>query len=82
MKSLRRNVLRDLDLDLDLFTESKKIYILYIWNFKLNRKNVWETFVDFDICHRMVSLGKMQSVTLTYFMKVHIFYLDFWNGNS
>ena len=28
------------------------------------------TFVDFDICNRMVSLRKLYSVTLTYFFNV------------
>ena len=28
------------------------------------------TFVDFDICHRMASLRRLYSVTLTYFFKV------------
>ena len=30
------------------------------------------TFVDFDICHRMVSLQKLQCVNLTYFLEVKI----------
>ena len=29
-----------------------------------------ETFVDFDICHQKVSLTKLLSVTLTYFLQV------------
>ena len=33
-------------------------------------KNLWEWFIDFDICHRMVSLWKLYSVTLTYFVNV------------
>ena len=29
-----------------------------------------ESFIDFDIYHRMVSMQKLKSVTLTYFLKV------------
>ena len=29
------------------------------------------TFIDFDICHRMASMRKLSSVTLTYFPKVN-----------
>ena len=32
--------------------------------------NVCELFVDFDICHRMVPLRELYSVTVTYFLKV------------
>ena len=32
-------------------------------------KNVQIAFVDFDICHRMVQLQKLHSVTLTYFWR-------------
>ena len=31
--------------------------------------NVKTTLVDFDICHRMVSLQKLLSMALTYFCK-------------
>ena len=30
---------------------------------------MWETFVDFDICHQMVSMRKLYYVTLTYFFE-------------
>ena len=33
-------------------------------------KNVWESFVDFDICHRMVSLQKLYYVILPYFLNL------------
>ena len=33
---------------------------------------VWECFVDFDICHRMVSLQKLYSVIVTYFSMFNI----------
>ena len=34
------------------------------------------TIVNFDICHRMVSLQKLYSVTLIYFSKVKDMYRD------
>ena len=47
------------------------IYISYIVYIQY-RYNIYyiQTFVDFDIRHRMVSLLKLCSVTLTYFVKV------------
>ena len=33
-------------------------------------QKVWETVVDFGICHRTVSLRKLYYVTLTYFVNV------------
>ena len=33
---------------------------------RASAKNVWESFADRDICHRMVSLRKLYSVTLTF----------------
>ena len=40
--------------DLDLLFGGKNLNILYRRDGKNERKNVMETFVDFDICHRMV----------------------------
>ena len=39
-------------------------------NLKNNNITESESFVDFDICHRMVSSRKLYFVTLTYFYKV------------
>ena len=40
---------------------------------RASEKNVCESLVDFDICHRMVSL-RNNTVILTYFFKVQIFF--------
>ena len=41
--------------DIDLLLAGKQFKInFYIWNGESLRRNVWETFVDFDICHRKV----------------------------
>ena len=41
--------------DLDLLFGGKEFNFLYISQMvRTSAKNVWETFVDFDICHRMV----------------------------
>ena len=50
--------------------EVKHLKMLYLWNGKSWRKNVWEIFVNFDICHRMMQLQKKHFVTLTSFLKV------------
>ena len=34
--------------------------------------NLWETFVDFDICHRMVKWRKLHTMTMTYFLEIQI----------
>ena len=34
-------------------------------------RKVWESFVDFNSCHRMVSLRKLYFVTLIYSLKVN-----------
>ena len=36
-------------------------------------KNVNMTLIDFDVCYRMMSLRKLYSVTLTYFLNVTSF---------
>ena len=41
------------------FLKVKNFKLLYLWNGKSEGKNVWETFVDFDIGHRMLSLWKL-----------------------
>ena len=40
---------------------------VYLWNGKSYHTNLWETFIDFDISHRMVPLliSLLYSVTLT-----------------
>ena len=56
--------------DLDLHFEGKKTYNFYISEtVRANAKMLWETFVDFDIWHRIMSLQKLYSATLTYFLK-------------
>ena len=57
---------------LDLLFEGKNILnlkSLYLRNGKSYRKNVWEIFVDFDICHGIMSLRILYYVTLIYFLK-------------
>ena len=68
--------------DLDLLFEGEKYKQLYLWNGKSYRKNVWKTFVDYYICHRMVSLQKFYFVTLTYFLKVKMLKFYIRNGKS
>ena len=59
--------------DLDLFFGGKNLNILYRWNGKSEEcKYVKESFVNFNICHGMVQLLKLHSVTLTYFLEVKI----------
>ena len=36
-------------------------------------KNVWDTFVDFEICHQIVSLWKLYYAILTYILKGKFF---------
>ena len=43
-------------------------------------KKVRNTILDLDICHRMASLRKLYSVTLTYFLKVKNWNVYLWYG--
>ena len=38
------------------------------------------TFIDLDICYRMVSLWKLYTMTVTYFLKVQNLKQYLWNG--
>ena len=38
---------------------------------------MYKSFVDFDICHRMVSLRELYSLTLTYIFKVKTLNVNF-----
>ena len=58
--------------EIDLLFGCQQLKFLYLWNDKSWRKNVWETFVDFGICHRMMKLTKLHFETLTYFSTVTI----------
>ena len=40
--------------DPDLLSEGQNLKNLYILYGRSWRTNVWETFVDFDICHQVV----------------------------
>ena len=55
--------------DIDLF-DCKNVTFLFLCIGYDKHTNLWESFVDFDICHRMASLRKLYFVTLTYFLKV------------
>ena len=46
------------------------INFVYLWNGKSWRKHVWETFLDFVICHWKMQLRKLHFVILTNFLKV------------
>ena len=50
---------------------------------KSQRKNVSETFVNFDICNQTVSFRKLCFVTLTWFLKANnLKFVYLWNGKS
>ena len=56
--------------DLDLLFESQTFYMLISETVRARAKIVCQSFVVFYICHRMVSLQKLYSMTWTYLLKV------------
>ena len=53
-----------------ILLEDQTFFNCYISETVRTSTEMWESFVDFDICHRAVLLRKLYSVTLTYFLKV------------
>ena len=59
--------------DSDLLFEGKHfLNLISLKRWQLANKCVGVSFVDFDICHRMVSMQKFYCMTFTYILKVKI----------